>query len=1453
MEAVTLTGLSDDVFGNLRDPANPAVSNNTCPARPAAIPVGGTFACSFDAFVAGDAAGPDHRDVVSAAAADDEGNPASATDDATVDVTDVLPSVSVSKTPSTGSVGEPGATVTFSVVVENRSVEAVTLTGLSDDVFGNLRDPANPAVSNNTCPARPASIGVGGTFACSFDAFVAGDAGDPAHLDTVTATAADNEGNPASAGDDASVSFTDVLPAIAVSKTPSTGSVLEPGGTVTFSVVVENLSVEPVTLASLTDDVFGDLRFAGNPAVSNNTCPSRPAVIPLGGTFSCSFDAFVAGDAGDPDHVNTVTATAMDDEGNPASDGDDATVAFGDAMPSVNVAKTPSVGSVAEPGATVTFSIEVRNTSAEAVTLTALTDDVFGNLRDPANPAVSNNTCPAQPASIGVGGTFSCSFEAFVAGGFGDPDHVDTVSATVLDDEGNPATDDDDARVSFGGSAPAVDVSKSALPGSVPEPGATVTFSVEVENLSVEAVTLTSLSDDVFGDLLDPANPAVSANTCPAQPRAIPVGGASSCSFDAFVAADAGSPSHVDTVTAAVVDDDGETATDTGRATVTFADVLPMITTAKTPSVGAVAEPGAVVSFNVQVGNGSVEAVALSSLVDDVFGDLLDPANPAVSANTCPAQPLAIPVGGTFSCSFAALVAGGFGDPAHVDTVTAVARDDEGNPATRSDDATVAFTDVLPAVEVTKSAVPGAVPEPGATVTFTVAVANRSVEAVALTSLTDDVFGDLLDPANPAVSANTCPAQPLAIPVGGTFSCSFAAYVAGDADGPDHVNTAVAATTDDDGNLAMGSDDATVTFSDVLPSIAVTKTPSVGSVPEPGGIVSFAVEVTNTSVEPVTLSSLVDDVFGDLRDPANAAVSANNCPAQPAVIGAGGVFACSFAAYVAGDAGDPAHRDTVTARVADNEGNRASAADDATVAFGDVLPSISTLKTPSAGTVPEPGATVTFTVAVANTSVEAVTLGSLVDDVFGDLRFPGNPAVSANTCPAQPAVIGVGGTFSCSFDAYVAGDAGAPAHHNTVTAGVTDARGNPASDSDDATVAFADVAPSIAAAKTPSVGTVPEPGGTVTFTVTVANTSVEPVTLVSLTDSVFGNLLNPANPAVSNNTCPSRPAVIPLGGTFSCSFDAFVAGDVGDPAHHNTATAAVVDDEGTPASDADDATVAFGDSLPTIDVAKTADPGILAEPGGTVTFTVTVANTSVEAVTLTSLTDSVFGNLLDPANPAVSANTCSSRPTALPGHGSFTCSFRALVEGEFGDPAHHDTVTAAVVDDEGNRVHGADDADGGLRGQSAHHRCGQAGGDGRGAGARGGRPVRGDGAEHVRRGGRPDGAHRLGVREPARPRQSGGVGQHLPGSAGGDSGGRHLLLLLRGPGRRRCRGPEPCEHGAGHSVRRRRQYGLGGRRRHRRVLRRAARRPGDEDALCGCRRGARRRGHLPRGGGEPLG
>ncbi|MBN2114448.1 MAG: hypothetical protein JW785_10020, partial [Acidimicrobiia bacterium] len=1292
VEPVTLTSLGDDLFGDLRFAGNPAVANNTCPAQPATIPVGGTFSCAFDAYLAGDAGDPDHRNTVTAAVEDDEGNPASAADDATVAFSDILPSVAVAKTPSVGSVPEPGAAVTFAVTVENTAMEPVTVGSLADDVFGDLLDPANPAVVNNTCPAQPATIPVGGSLSCSFDGYLAGNAGDPDHIDTVSVVVSDDEGNPAGDSDSAAVSFGDTAPAIDVHKGADPGSLPEPGGTVTFSVVVANLSVEAVTLTSLTDDVFGDLLDPANAAVTDNSCPAQAALIPAGGSLTCSFDAHLVGDAEGPDHHDRVNASVVDDEGNPASGSDDAVVPFTDVLPVIATTKTSATGSVPEPGAAVVFAVAVENMAAEDVTLWSLADSVFGDLLDPANPAVTDNTCPAQPLSLPAAGTFSCSFEGFVGGGFGDPDHVDTVTAGVRDNDGNLAFDADEATVAFSDVPPALAVAKSPSVVSVLEPGATVTFTVEAANLSVEAVTVAALMDDVFGDLLDTGNPLVWGNTCPARPPAIPAGGTFSCSFDAFVAGDAGDPDHRNTVTAAVADDDGNLASGRDDAVVAFGDALPVISTAKSPSVGSVEEPGRSVTFTVEVANPSVEPVTLVSLGDDVFGDLLDAGNPLISGNGCPGQPRVLAAGGLFSCSFDALVAGDAGDPDHRNTVTAAAVDDEGNQASAADEAVVGFTDVLPSVAVGKTPSSGAVPEPGGTVAFTVEVANTSAEPVTLTSLSDDVLGDLLFPGNPAVANNTCPAQPAAIPVLGTFSCSFDALVAGNVGDPDHHNTVTAAVVDDEGNAAVDDDDATVVLVDVLPSIAVTKNADPGVVSESGGSVRFTVSVTNRSVEAVTLLTVTDDVFGDLLDAGNAAVTDNTCPGQARVIPVAGTLACSFDAYLAGEPSGPAHRDTVTALAVDDEGNEAADSDDAVVSFLDALPSIAVAKAPSVGSVPESGAVVGFTVEVRNTSPEPITLLALDDDVFGDLLDAGNTAVVANTCPGQARVIPVAGTLACSFEAYVAGDASGPAHTNTVSALAADDEGNPAGGADEAQVLFGDVTPSIDVAKHASVGSVPEPGATVTFEVEVRNTSPEPLRLTRLQDSVYGNLLDAENAAVAANTCPARPTVIPVGGVFSCSFAARVSGDGAGGDHRNTVTARAVDGEGNIAEGSDIAAVAIADVPPAIAVTKAASVAALPEPGGMVTFSVEVTNLSVEGVSLGTLMDSVFGDLLDSENPAVASNTCPEQAASIPVGGTLSCSFEASLVGNAAGRGHANTVTAVASDDEGNSAADADDA-----------------------------------------------------------------------------------------------------------------------------------------------------------------
>ena len=377
-----------------------------------------------------------------------EGNPGDETDDEGT-VVDVPPSISVVKDVSSDWVTEPGETVTFFVTVTNDSIEDVTLTALTDDRFGDLADAGNPAVSANTCPVVGTAIAVGDALSCQFDGFVPGNASGPPHQDVVLASVIDDDGSTDSASDDATVFFLDTASTIAVTKAPSTSSVDEPGDDVTFDVTVTNTSAETLTIDSLVDDVFGDLLDVANPDVSANSCVSLPTTMAAGAAFACSFEAFVAGDASGPDHTDTVTVTGHDDEGDVARDEASATVSFDDVLPAASITKTTSAASVTEPGGTVTFTVTVENLSVEPLTVDALWDDVFGDVLDAGNTDVAANTCPTLPSSLAAGATATCSFQAALTGRYGDPDHVDTVTVTADDEDGNDIEESDSATVAF--------------------------------------------------------------------------------------------------------------------------------------------------------------------------------------------------------------------------------------------------------------------------------------------------------------------------------------------------------------------------------------------------------------------------------------------------------------------------------------------------------------------------------------------------------------------------------------------------------------------------------------------------------------------------------------------------------------------------------------------------------------------------------------------------------------------------------------------------------------------------------------------------------------------------------------------------------------------------------------------------------------------------------------------
>ena len=467
----------------------------------------------------------------------------------------------VTKTADPIAVNEPGGSVDFTVSITNTGIDpnnSVTISSLLDSIYGDITTTGHDGITATTCalsiviPPDDGNPGGIDTYTCSFTANVLGNGGD-VETDTITAAGFDQRNNPVSGSDDATVTINDVQPAISVIKTADPIEVNEPGGNVSFNVLVTNNSVssDPVTINTLVDNIHGNLNGQG-------TCSVPQVIAGNGGTYSCSFTDVVAGNAGDIE-TDTVTASGADDEGNPVSASDSATVTVLNVPSAIELLKTANPISLAEPGGNVTYTFTVTNISTvDTVTINSLVDSILGDLN-------GRGTC-SVPQVLVAGASYSCSLIEAVSGNAFDA-ITNTATATGVDDDGEPVMAADDATVNIENVPPAASLIKTATE-------LLVTYSVTVCNDSdAEQLTLDALSDDIYGDITDVANPALTETTCVVPQDLAPADGDASdndCYSCSFRASTTTSPT-IDTVTGTVSDNDGSTpATPSDSATVTF-------------------------------------------------------------------------------------------------------------------------------------------------------------------------------------------------------------------------------------------------------------------------------------------------------------------------------------------------------------------------------------------------------------------------------------------------------------------------------------------------------------------------------------------------------------------------------------------------------------------------------------------------------------------------------------------------------------------------------------------------------------------------------------------------------------------------------------------------------------------------------------------------------------------
>jgi hypothetical protein len=189
----------------------------------------------------------------------------------------------------------------------------------------------------------------------------------------------------------------------------------------------------------------------------------------------------------------------------------------------------------------------------------------------------------------------------------------------------------------------------------------------------------------------------------------------------------------------------------------------------------------------------------------------------------------------------------------------------------------------------------------------------------------------------------------------------------------------------------------------------------------------------------------------------------------------------------------------------------------------------------------------------------------------------------------------------------------------------------------------------------------PAPGGYVHVTVDVENLSVEtdPVVIESFDLKANGTFFS---------SCGDY-GVYATGETYTCTRGITIEGEPGESTVISVNVSAH-DNDWVYTNAYQSETVLISP----ISIQTNVVPALLPAPGGTVSFTVSIKSNWIDRITITSLTDSLFGDLFG-------ENACKAPIVIEPGC-RYSCSFARTLEGQVGD-FETASITAAAVDSTG--------------------------------------------------------------------------------------------------------------------------------------------------------------------------
>jgi large repetitive protein len=1193
----------------------------------------------------------------------------------------------------------PGQIVTYTVEVENAGAVALPDLFGVDDLSGVLDDATflDATASGGTVEfesplltwtASEVPLPVGGTATVVYRFRVNDpDTGDRRLINSLSST---NLGVSCPGGP-ACVTDTPVA-VLTIDKTVD-AAVVNPGATAGYTVTVTNPGQVAFTGATFSDDLSDvvDDAAVGGIAATVGTASLAGDVLTWVGDLAPGASAVVTyqatvnvPDVGNRILANGVTSTTP---GNSCATADRPGCSASAAVPGFEIRKS-SDRPTADPGDTVTYTIDLVNLGQTTIVDAVVTDDLTGVLDDATfdqltDPSIGVATFAAgPPPTVTWSGTLlageSTSFTYTVTVNPSGGDHLMTNAISTLTAGSNCPPQSADARCAATTLVNGLSINKTTdRPTAIP--GDTVSHSVTVTNTGQAPLTGASFTDDLSGVLDDATfgvltQPTIGSATF--NPGAAPTvtwsgdlgpGESTAVTYTVTVSRP-GTGDHVmtDRVTSTTAGTDCPPgAVNPACAAVTRVTEMRIV---KTSSAGN-AVPGDTVGYTVVVSNVGASPISGARFADSLAG-VLDDATYVSATATAGSVAFVAPtltwtgnlaIGTSVTVTYTVRVS----DP---DPGDALLRNSLSS-ATPGADCSVCTTDTpISRLSIVKTvSQPAALP--GDAMTFTVVVTNTGQVALTadftddLTGVLDDaVFGDLTSDAGTATFDSPLVTWSGSLaPAGGSATITYSVTVNDPASGDRRLINAITSTTPGD-NCPCATDTP-------IGGVTIAKSTDRTSVGA-GEPVTYTIVITNPGQVPLTGATFTDDITGVVDDAVVDAVTATSgtvSRTDSAITWSGdlavGTFAViSYRATVA-KPGSGNHRLTNTVVSATPSNNCMAGSVDPDCATDTPVAEIAIVKTASPSPA-VPGADLTYTVTVTNVGQTVYTGAAFDDDLSGvldDATFGTATADVGTATFASPTLtwtgdLPIGQTATVTVTVAVTSPAtGDHLLRNAVTSSTT-GTDCPGASTCSVEVPVADVQVGKTADRTTTV-----PGDTVTYTLTITNSGQSTLAGATVTDDLTGALDDATFGAASatiGSVAFAPPTLtwtgnLPAGTTATVTYSVIVREP--DPGDHRLINRVVAPLPGsnctTAASDPVQCTTTI--AVAELRITKTAAPATTV-PNGTVTYTAVVSNTGQTTQSGLLFVDDLTG-VLDDANFGTVAATVGTASFASP-QLSFTAS-----------------------------------------------------------------------------------------------------------------------------------------------------------------------------------------------------